>query len=82
MSFGIDKDPDSVKERFRKKLAELERACKRRTAIENYLRSVLLMRVPVPDSYRFHFDAVKEDVPVAGEEQMRFLRQVMLEYLQ
>ena len=40
------------------------------------------MRVPVPDSYRFHFDAVKEDVPVAGEEQMRFLRQVMLEYLQ
>ena len=82
MSFGIDKDPDAVKERFRKKLAELERACKRRTAIENYLRSVLLMRVPVPDSYRFHFDAVKEDVPVAGEEQMRFLRQVMLEYLQ
>jgi len=82
MNFGVDKDLDGNKKRFGSKLAGLEKRLQLRIAREKFLHSVLLVKIPVPDNFRLHFDSVNNNHSAAGRESMEFLREVMQKYLQ
>jgi hypothetical protein len=82
MLFGVTKANDAVKKRFGSRLAELEKLLKKRIVSDKYLRSVLLLNVPVPDNFKLHIEAASGEYSAAGRAEMQFLRQVMLDYLQ